>query len=263
MNTNRRRTAAVVFFLICLTVSVGAQEDSLSQPFTSWSKADAEKILNDSPWAKRQEVRIKYEGRSTSVAGGMNPAAGQGGLLRSEGNTAALGGARAPVDFVFTLRLRSGAPVRQALIRLKQLEANYDAMSAKDQAAFDVANKGLLDCPACAQNYVLTLSARSQEDPGADPVFTFFKGGRLADLKRYIYLADETGERRELVHFVPPKVPGDEAIFFFPRLDQNGKALFTTSSKELIFNLTDNDVNLVSNFKVDVTKLVRDGEVLF
>ena len=241
-----------------------AQGDWAKKPFEEWSKKDAEEVLNKSPWAASHEVKIKYAAQSQAVAGAPNASfEGTGGRVATEENTASLGGANAPIDFTFTLRLRSALPVRQALVRLKQLEAKGGKGGDKDRAAFDARMKGLLECPACADNYVLTLSSRSRNAPGADAVFQLFKGGRLDDLRRYIALANDRGERRPLVHFVAPKVPGDEATFFFPRFDDRGAPLFTTESKRLILNLTNNEVNAITNFTIDVSRLVVNGKVEF
>lgn len=255
--------SAFVVLSACFAFQIFAQNEEVKRSFKEWSKKDAENVLNDSNWARKQAVKINFGGQTRIVAGGPNPVSAQGALLANEQNTASLGGAQAPVDFTFTLRLRSALPVRQALLRLKQIEANYDKMSAKNRAEFDATNKGLLECPACAQNYVLTLAASSKEEPGADPVFTTFKGARLDDIKRYIFLADENGNRRQLIHFVPPKSPGDEAIFFFPRLDEKGEPLLTPKTKELIFNVTDTQVNLVTNFRINVSDLLVNGAVEF
>lgn len=238
-----------------------AQDPVLARPIEQWKKQDAKKILTDSPWAIMQEVRIKYAGESRPVAGGPNPTSGA--TNRTEQNTISSGGAEAPVDFQFTLRLRSAMPVRQALVRLKQIEAGYDELTDKERAAFDAKTKGLLECPACVENYVLTLSSKSSQSPGADAVYSVFKGGRLEDLKRYIYIANERGDRRSLVHFVPPRVPGDEATFFFPRFDESGEPLLTPANKELVFNVTNNEINIVTNFKLGVAKLVMNGKVEF
>ena|SRR2546426_3227124 len=250
-----------------LAFVVGKAQDSVvSKPIEQWSKQDAEKILNNSPWVAIQEVRIKYAGQTRPVAGGPQPTLGaesSPSYVRTDQNTISSAGAEAPVDFQFTLRLRSALPIRQALVRLKQLEAKHDQMSEKDRAAFDAKMKGLLECPACNQNYVLTLSSKSKQNPGADAVFSLYKGGRLDDLQRYVYIANDRGERRALVHFVPPRVPGDEATFFFPRLDDKGMPLITDSTKELTFNLSDNEVNAVTNFKIDVSKLKMNGKVEF
>jgi hypothetical protein len=238
------------------------QGDLSKKPYTSWTKAEAESVLRDSPWARPQSLKIRVGSRTRRVAGAPLTTDDSGSPAIA---SADLGGAEAPVDFTFTLRLRSSRRVREALVRLRQLEADYDRMSAEKRAAFDVQPKikGLLDCPACLDNYVLTLSAKSAESPGADPVFSSLKGARLADLQRYVYIADERGGRRQLVHFIPPKTPGDEATFFFPRLDDKGAPLLTPSSRELFFNLSDMEVNSVANFRVDVSKLVADGAVDF
>ena len=184
-------------------------------------------MLEDSPWAPKQEVRLRYASQARRVAGGNVPSVAEGGIGDTTSTSAEMGGAEAPVDFQFTLRLRSALTVRQALVRLKQMEANYDQMNPTDRVAFDNKYKGLLDCPACEQNYVLTLSSESKQRPGADAVFTAFKGGRLADLERYIFIANSKGERRNLIHFVPPKAPGDEAVFYFPRFNDKGEPLLT------------------------------------
>ena len=75
--------------------------------------------------------------------------------------------------------------------------------------------------------------------------------------------ANERGQRRQLIHFVAPRVPGEEAIFFFPRLDDKGAPLLTLENKDLLINLSDKQVNSVANFKLDVSKLVLNGRVEF
>jgi hypothetical protein len=251
-------TAVVV---LISAVLVASQEQR--KPFQQWSRKDAEKVLEDSPWAPKQEVRIRYAEKARRIAGGAVPTEATGGLTDTPSTKAEMSGAEAPVDFQFMMRLRSALIVRQALVRLKQLDANYDQMGKEDRAAFDAKFKGLLDCPACEQNYVLTLRSKSKERPGADAVFTTFKGGRLADLQRYIFIANGRGERRNLVHFVPPKAPGDEAIFYFPRLNDKGEVLLTPDDTELTANFTNNDVNMNTNFKVIVSTLVVDGRIDF
>lgn len=238
-----------------------AQDDWSTKPFNKWTRSEAEKVINDSPWALAQTVKIKGESKLRRVAGAPVDNTGGNPTIVS----ADLGGAEAPTDFTFTLRLRSSKYVREALVRLKQIEANYDKLNPQKQAEFDAQPKikGLLDCPACADNYVLTLSGKSSEAPGADAVFTVFKGGRLADLQRYIFIGNSRGERRALIHFIPPRAPGDEGVFYFPRLNDKGEPLLTPSDTELIANFTNNDMNLNTNFRVDVSKLIVNGQVDF
>jgi hypothetical protein len=247
----------------CNTAS--AQADWTRKNFTQWNRKDVERVMNDSAWTVTQEVRLNRDRVVQMVAGAPSTNTGIGGpaLVRTDQTTAAVGGAQAPLDFTFRLRLRSGLPIRAALLREKQLEANYDQMSPNEKAGFDAKWNGILQCPACANNYVLTLGSSSKEQPGADAIYSVFKGARLADLQRYVYIANEHGERRPLVHFVPPRVPGDEAVFYFARFDEKGAPLFSAKSKELLFNLTNTQVSLVANFRIDLSRLFIDGEISF
>jgi hypothetical protein len=257
------RTFVVVVAMLAkgLFSSMLAQDSTLDKPVERWTKEEARIILNNSPWVITQEVRIRYAGESRPVAGGPSPTTGTSN--RSEQNSISSAGAEAPVDFQFMVRLRSALPIRQALMRIRQLEAKSEKMSDKERADFDAKTKGLLECPPCVDNYVLTLSSKSAQNPGADAVYAVFKGARLEDLKRYIYIANEQGERRPLIHFVSPKVPGEEAIFFFPRFDDKNVPLLTSENKELLFSLTSNEINIITSFRVSVSKLVRNGKVEF
>ena len=256
--------SALLAAAVSLAGAARARQGVTDKPFEQWSRAEAEQVLSASPWAVRQTVKIRYAGESRRVAGeGSNPTGvvvfGSDPILVQPG--IGLGGAEAPVDFVFTLRLRSAPPVRKALARLAQLDA--EKLKGKERAALEARVKGLAECPACADNYVLTLGSKSAQVPGADAVYTIYKGARFDDIKRYIFIANERGERRPLVHFVPPRAPGDEATFFFPRLDERGAPLLTPESRTLIFNVTNNEVNVVTNFRVDVSTLVKNGVVEF
>jgi len=48
--------------IICLSLVVTAAQDQLPKgSFERWSKTDAERVLNDSPWARKQELRLKFD----------------------------------------------------------------------------------------------------------------------------------------------------------------------------------------------------------
>lgn len=251
------RQISVLIAALAIATAALAQSIVPKRPFTQWSRSEAETVLNESAWTQRSEVRIRFD-KETQVAAGSY--SGVSGAAAAQSQTEVT--SQTPVDFIFTLRLRSALPIRQALVRLRQLQSDVK-MSEKERASYEARTKGLLDCPACANNYVVSLSSLSRERPGADAVFALFKGGRLADLQRYVYLANERGERRPLIHFDPPKVPGEEAVFFFPRLDEKGAPLLTSANRELLINLTDNQINPITNFRIDVSKLLIDGKVEF
>jgi|SRR5215813_7975059 len=250
-----------LFSLLSIIVGVTltfAQNKLPAKPFQEWSKSEAEAILNDSPWAIKQELRIKFDKERQVAAGSYS---GVSAATAAQAATEVT--SQVPVDFIFTLRLRSALPIRQALVRLRSLETDVEKMNPQQLAAFDKQTKGLLECPGCVGNYVVTLSSKSKNAPGADAVFSTFKGGRLLDLERYVFLGNERGEQRKLVHFVAPKVPGDEATFFFPRNNEKGEPLLTAETKQLLINLSDNNPTSISNFKVAVSSLIVKGQVEF
>ena len=232
------------------------QADWLSKPFQRWSRPEVQKLLNDSPWAITQEMRLEFDTEMRVVAGGPTTSGGH--------TSVASRGANIPIDYRVTLRLRSAVPIRQALVRLKQLDANYDKMSDKERAAFDEKVKGLLDCPACAQNYVVTLSCKSNNYPGADALYDGLRGATLPALKPYVHLENDRGERRELIHFVAPRAAGEETVFFFQRLgDDEEKPLVTLNTKKLYFRLSDSNAKAITNFEIDVANLIVNGAVVF
>lgn len=247
-----------------------AQEDWKAKDFDKWDAKDVETILNKSAWVKNQEVRLQYSPSQTVAAGsflpGVSGVAGDrsgNAAARSGQNTVSQGSIAPSVDFTFTLRLRSSMAIRLALIRKAQLETNLEKISKEERELYNKRQVGLYECPACSENYVLTFTSKSKENKNYDAVFSAFANARLDELKTYIYLQNERGEKRELVHFTPPKAPGDEALFFFKRFDEKGNLLFTKDSKYLIFNATKNEVNTVTNFKIEIAPLIVGEKVDF
>lgn len=260
MKINRRRNAfAALVMTACLVPAAGAAraQDIISgKPFQQWSGAEVERLLTDSLWAKTQVIRLQRQGRPRSIAGGPDRAV--------FGEKEQLKGAEEPLDYRFTLRLYSALPLRQALVRQEQLKWNYDKRSAAEQKAFDAQAKQLmLDCAVCAENYVVSVGFSSNNSSGIDFIYNWFGAATVPSLKGYIYLANERGERRELVDFIPPKSPGDDVYFVFPRLDEKGRPLFTAADNRLLFYMADNSAKSITNFKLDISGLMADGKIGF
>ena len=229
--------------------------------FKQWSKDEVNRLLERSPWAQtKEERRPAPDVRARTVAGqNIN-----GVATTTAERQANLGGANIPLDLKYTVRLRSAIPLRQAALRLKQIDAKYDRMGKKAQSEFDAANKGVLACPACAQNYVITMSAKSENYPYIDPVYEVLKSATLPAIKPYVYITNDRGVRRELIHFNAPRAAGEEAYFFFPRFDASGDQPFILpTDKSLRFHLGDGSAGSLVNFEFDVRQLIIDGQVAF
>lgn len=223
---------ALAATLVCAAEARAQKEDWQGKPFREWTEKEARKVLSDSPWAK-----------TVSSSGPMV-------------NFGSTGPVPTP-DKVYVVRLRSALPVRQAILRLRQIKEKYDAMSDSRKAEFDEKNRPLVDCPACADNYVVSLIPPRSADT---------RSPTTEKMKLYVQLMDDRGQRRELVHFVPTKATGEEVIFFFPRLDDKGQPLVTPSTRRLIFTIDTASVAMdavIQRFEFDVSKIVEGGAVVF
>jgi plasmid maintenance system killer protein len=252
------KISLLIIFIALFCIVSNAQSDWKSKNFETWTKADVETILNNSAWAKSQEIRLQYEGQYTPTAGANVLA-----VSSTLGVGSTTGSLQPALDFTFTLRLRSSLAIRLAMIRKNQLETDIKKLTKEQLEVFNKKQSGLYACPACKNYYVLTLTSKSRENKNYDAVFTSFANAKIEDIKRYIYLVNDKGEKRELVNFVPPKTAGEEAIFFFPRNDEKGNPLFTKESKFLIFNTTNNSVNTATNFKIEIKPLIVADKVNF
>jgi len=212
----------------------GAQGGWRGKPYVEWTKNDAEDLLIDSPWAQ------------TVARSGLDGPRGIG--MR---------------DPAVTVRLRSALPIRQAMLRLRQLREKYDQMSEKKKAEFDEKHATLIECPACADSYVVAVLP----PPGGRlNLPNTFISTPPEKFKRYVHLSDERGTMRALVHYAPPKSLSTEAVFFFDRFDEKGNPLITPSSKKLILNIgpevLGGDTTL-NRFEFDVSKMLIEGKVGF
>ena len=227
---------AALFVVVASSLSIArAQTPAPDRAYQQWTQAEAEKMLSTSPWASTQEKGVML------------------GVSADAGN----------VPESVTLRLRSSLHIRQAMLRLRQIKAKYDKMSDSDKASFDKKNQPLIDCPACVDNYVVALGPGPGSRRGVPSSLELMT---LGEAKLNVRLANERGEERELVHFVPPKVQGDEAVFFFARTDDKGQPLVDQNTKKIVVTFTTKIFHSAvtdTKFEFDVSKMTANGTIDF
>ena len=217
----------LVFSMSFFVISVCSQK-TIERPYNKWGKDDAIKILTESPWAKTYQ----------SPAGSANAAATQ--IAREQSQSANSGGSDprsvsrnfGPPPVV--MRLHSALPIRQALVRLQQIDAGYDKLNDTDKAAFDAGRKKFLDCSICKDYYVVGL-IKFTDSSGQSIEEGVFQGMTFEDLKGKVKLVNDKGEERELVQFNAPQTFRDQAVFYFKRTNDAGTPLVTSASKEVKF----------------------------
>ncbi len=254
--------------LVCVfTVSISAQKP-FDKPFQKWSRDEAAKILNESPWIASYQ---STEGIAAAEANAMlvDQRASNAARTDTRGGD---GGAKkkalsAPLILV---RLQSALVVRQAMIRLQEITANYDKMDDGKRSAFDASTKDMLDCPYCKNYYIVTIG--KSIDPSHQSVEEgLFQTITAAQMKGMVWLVNESGVRSPLAQFLPPKGGSDPAIFFFPRRDSAGKELIAPDSKNFkiefsgdFFSSKNPYADIIPrSFAFDVAKLVHDNQLVF
>ncbi len=220
--------------LLFLSISTFGQNVCHKKPYQQWSYDEAVHIIADSPWAKFERLSDVLYVYSTNI------------------------------------RLHSALPIRQALVRRKQIRMNYDNFTATDKVKFDSAVREDLECPDCAKYYILTLSII----PTDQKVLGLLTGLSLDKLTQYVFLANDKGDRRNLVKFIPPTGGGSNALFFenavfyFERYDEQGKPLLTIDNKKLYFSIDEKVfkgklVPPISKVSFEASKLICNGKIVF
>jgi hypothetical protein len=234
-----------------LVVSNYGQKVWEKKPYSEWTLSEVVRILTDSPWAQTAFETTRF---SYNVTG---------------------------QSYSATIRLRSALPVRQALVRQRQLAVNYDKLKTADRVRFDAETNEFLKCSDCLKYYIVTLA--SMLPAGSPPVTlsdnvtltgnvgidigVVLERKSLNDLKPYVHLTNDKGERREIVGFIPPAGKGKEAMFVFRRVDDHGRPLITTGNKKFYFEI-DKEVfkelgGPLKKFTFEVSQLIHKGQVAF
>lgn len=237
MKSHRRilpSALALAAALSALAAPARAQkEEWQGKPYQQWTRKEVDKLLSDSPWS-RQFVRSAAAISSSDA-----------GVMATKG---------------YVVRLRSALPVRQGLLRLRQIREKYDSMSDGKKAEFDEKNKALVECPACEENYVVAMLPTADSDKLSEQLYK----ASLERVKPYVRLVNDRGQQRELVHFAPAK-SGSEVIFFFPRFDDKGAPLVTPDTKRLVLIVDPGALGgdaTINRFEFDVSRMVVDGKLV-
>lgn len=250
--------------VFCLSVNTFAQNvpKTLEKPYQQWSKDEAMKIIGSKPFADQYQSAEELAKAAKEQQ------------QREQGDTRMSGNERGRTSVIQTptsiiIRLHSALPVRQAMVRLRQISANYDKMNEDDKKKFDESQKILLTCPICESYYVVTLTKGiSKSESVVDGLFQTMK---FEDFKGKVWLVNDKGERREVAQFTPPKTYSDPAVFYFKRTDEKGNLLLTTENKEFKF-LFDSSLLEGSNpygsliprsFEFSLSKLIFNNKIEF
>lgn len=205
--------------LLVFSVTTPAQWDK--KPYTEWSEKDAQKLLNDSPWARTQSFDSPMELYRGPETGRQGPT-----------STAQSGRPPDAVHLFFRVRFISAKPVRQALSRAAELQHKGPmpeefAAKLKQFVSFDFPEHII----------VAVTSDASGTGANVQQAAALLRRANN-ELKNTTFLETKGGKRIFLQDFQPTATdPMGARIggrFIFPRL-VDGKPFITSDSEEIHF----------------------------
>ncbi len=265
---SRKRLPALILLVLGLTfVMVSPAAQVWNRDFMKWSRAEALKIYNDSPW-----VSLVITGtRRTHTTQIRKPA------LFSE-SEAQPGDRVNGIASSYRVRLLTAAPVRQAYLRLVSLLPEHrnsvaisEMMNGSNPeleqlrlARFSKANPKAVSLVGSDAYIIVSIVAEEHAyfydrirgrigEVGRRRVETrpkVFMSLALPDLKETTFLLTKSGKRIELAGYQRPGLDGWGAKFYFPRSSVDGSPSVSVEDKELRFECSVGERRIEAKFKL-------------
>lgn len=201
----RRNVFAVVGILAVAVLTAQAEDFWVKKDWKQWSKDECNKMLQDSPWSKTwSKGQVNLSAAMPSVSGAA-----------SEGAA----GERAP-EVHYVIQFRSALPVREAFVRMSQIQNKYDKMDAAQKKAFDAQAESILgktydDVILVHVEYGSNIQTFERE------MAAYWKSIRPDAVPTDFYLINERGDRIEPVRFMSPAAGVYAFELIFPRMKNN------------------------------------------
>lgn len=215
MNPSKRLLIlSIPGLLLLFSLSAPAQWDK--KPYAEWTEKDAQKLLNESPWARTQSFDSPmefYKGPQTGRQG-----------------TSTATTARPPdaIHLFFRVRFLSAKPIRQALSRMIELKQKGAVKEETAEQLKQFASGEFLE-------YIVVAVTSDASDAGsnAQQAAALLRRDNAA-LKNTTFLEIKGGKRIFLQEMQPARADGFGARFIFQRL-VDGKPFITPESEEIHF----------------------------
>ena len=215
-------------------------------------RKDAEKLLNESPWAHTQidtdvsEMFYSPTRAGTASAARSTVTTGQIGDQQSVNNNRADRGAvNQAVSIKYRICFLSARPVRQAFAKM--------VLSSQPQADDNLVARLQSFVERDFSPYiVVAVSVEASDKRFSGPIMQAINSATTGTLKNRTYLERQDGKRLFLISYQAPIEDGLGAKFIFPR-SENGEGFLTAKSESVRFVAEFND-----SFKLNMRFKVSD-----
>jgi len=246
-------------FAALLTALLLASGSAQEKQWTEWTKAEAEKILNNSAWGQTQTDTDTSEMMYSPTSQGGGGTSTRSNVLgtttdrQSVNNSRAAQGAKnQAISINYHVRLLSAKPVRQALMRVIELTQKN-------------AEKELLDgLQSFVQRdfsdfIVVAVAFDSTDGRYSGPALQAFASATVGTLKTKTYLERKDGKRVFLMGYHAPINDGLGAKFIFPRIVDEKKFLNAESGSVRFYSEVSGQLKLNITFKL--SEMMYNGQL--
>ena len=239
------RIVTVLAMALLAGIPARAQEFWEKKPYTEWSKQECERLLRDSPWAKTFTISAVRQDRFGQPTKGESRQTEQ--------------------RIFYYAQLRSALPVRQAVVRLSQIEGKYDKMSTADKQAFDQSANRYLN--AQYPEIVVHIDYSSDVEFFDKELANHWQSRQPQEMiNSNVYLTTSRGTRVSPISFTAPRGAARAFEFVFPRL-HNGEPLITANVESIRIEFPNpqirelNDQRTTFEFRTD--KMKYKGAIIY
>ena len=230
----------VISVLLTVLLTIGLMAQQKPAAWSEWSRQDAEKLLNDSPWAQTQvETDTSEMTYSPTNGGGAGSRPARTTGMRDEQsdrnrNRAAEGAYNQAVETKYRIRFLSAKPIREALANLiVQQQSGTNADDEKKKQLVRTEMQQFVDRDF-RDFIVVTVTFEASDGRVTGKAFQDFGSAVTDKLKNNTYLERNDGQRLFLIDYRVPTGDGLGARFIFPRIF-DGHPFLNGDSREVRF----------------------------
>ena len=234
-----------VFALLSASTVIGQKEQ---KSWKDWSKKDAEKVLSDSPWAHFQvdtDLSEMFYQPTTDARTSGSRAPNASSRLEQ-------GATNQETSVKYGIRLFSARPVRQAFVRMIQLQQKNlepDVMARMNNFAELPSDNAI----------IVAVTIEGSDKRSLGKVMQIVESAATGTLKNTSYLERNDGKRLFLEEYVPPGKDGFGARFIFPRIVDE-KPFLTSDMTDVRF-VSEFGTAIKLNMRFRIADMMLDGKL--
>ena len=245
---DKRLPVVLMLLLLAVVVVETATGQKQPQSWKEWTRKDAEKILNDSPWAHFQvdtDLSEMFFQPTTD-------ARTSGGRAPNANSRLEQGATNQATSMKYGIRFFSARPVRQAFIRMMQLQAKTldPEMVARMNNFAEVPSEDAI---------IIAVTVEGTDKRSLGKAMQIIESAATGTLKNSTYLERNDGKRVFLEQYAPPGRDGFGARFIFPRM-VNERPFLTTDFNDIRF-VAEFGTSIKLNMRFKVADMMLDGKL--